>query len=514
MKKELILIFGNLIVLAGGALAQDSSGTFLPTEQMMNRYDFYNRQVISQPVSTISNYSKVEAGYMYVDGGFRPKQEAPVQRSMYFNTEGTKQVAGFKVSGSFSFSRDTKDSVAYTLQDGISGSTPYYFYSAFPGNWEINRYTLQGILSRQFFHNRFTVVAGAKYLATNAWRSNDPRTDQFDHSMKGDLGLLFKIHKNHTLGLNGGLLLDASENTNEYRNKDYQDNLQFIDRINFIQYGYGLTLIQTTNRSIISKAPGWNAGGLYQFTLPAAGRFTLKGGYSRKNAEYFRRPSSSDPMKFVYGQFKEWSIGWDGLWESDQYEKGQWTLSASYNRTKGSDFHMLLNGNNYVYHQEYFSLSPAYLHKKDGQPVYELWMIGRYRDHSRADGSTSHLARYKTLSADLGAAGYWRFRKAGVLKMMAGAGVTKNTSDELKVPPSQETDFSGAVVYHDYYYYTASVLNINGAITYYFPVKKTTAFAGFSFRQQSATLADKTVMATEYPGNRRILWQFNIGIGL
>lgn len=514
MKKQLILIVGNLGMLAGGALAQDSSRSFLPTEQMMNRYDFYNRQAISQPVSTITNYSKVEAGYIHTDGGFRLKQEAPVQQSMYFSTEGTKLVGKFRVSGSFSFSRDTKDSVAYTLQDGISGNTPYYFYSAFPGNWEINRYTLQGILSRQFFNDRLTLAAGAKYLAMNAWRSNDPRTDQFDHSMKGDLGLLFKLHQNHTLGLNGGLLLDATENTNEYRNKDYQDNLQFIDRINFIQYGYGLNVIQTTNRSIISKAPGWNAGGLYQLILPAAGRFTLKGGYSYKNAEYFRRPSTSDPMKYVYGQFKERNIGWDGLWESNQYEKGQWTLSASYNRTKGSDFHTILNGNNYVYHQESFSLSPSYLHRKERRPVYEIWMHGRYNDHSRADGSTSHLARYKTISVDLGAAGYWRFGKTGVLKTMAGAGITKNTDDVLQVPPSQETDFSIAVVYHDYYYYTASVLNINAAITYYFPVKKTTAFAGFSFRQQSATLADKTVEATGYPGNRRMLWQFNIGIGL
>lgn len=510
--KQFFLLIPGLLSLLSIAQGQDST-IGIPTEQFLRKYSFFADQTISHPLNPTTQYSSVEGGARVTNGGYMLKQDAPSMRSVFFETLGTKQVGKYKVNGSFSFSRTIKDSVAFTLREGVLDPSPYYFFSFGKGNWEINRYKLHGVVSRDLVENKLTVAAGAFYTTLNAWRSNDPRTDQFEHALRGELALLYKPHRNHSFGVGGGILLDTKENSNEYRNKDYQSNQLFVNYTNYIQYGYGLGQKYTTGRSIESRGPGWEINGVYQANS-SLGSITIKGELAKRETGYFRNPTSTATAKYIYGNFQETTTSWEGLWVGPKKMLQQWQLHATYKKHTGKDFHEILQANNYVYHNEKFCVTPSFLHLKNNKPKYELMLHGDYNDLARSDGSSAHYVRNKTIAAGLTGVYYFSFKNGSVLKAGVGATLRKKLSADMELGESQETEFSRQVVYSDFYYYAADALQANLDVAYYLKVKKRQAFAKVSLLNQDAEIEKNVPSYISKPGSNRFMWQLSIGIGL
>jgi hypothetical protein len=490
------------------AAAQDSarqklSGTF------RQRYDFFTGRALTHSLGSGQEYASAEVNYKTVSGNYRARQDAARETGMSFFTEGTRKINKYSVSGSFGFTRTLKDSMGYTLRSS-QHPAPYYFYSGAKGNWEISHYQLRGLISRQV-GEKLSISAGGRYQAGNAWRSNDPRTEEFLHDMSGEIALLYRVHKRHTLGLGGGYGVANEENNNEYRKKDYQDNLLNMPYINVLQYGYGLSVIQTTNRRMDKKGERTSAGAVYRGAF-GFGTIVSTVGFTRAHSRFFRNATDATSARYDYGSFDEDIWEANLLWEGAAKGPQRWSLAAAYKDHFGKDFNSVLNGNNYIYKEEKWQLQPIMAHWSDNCLQYELRINGSLSRMYRADGTTDHLTNYKNASMGLGGSYYFSGKKeARFLKLSAGVQWKQNLEKTVSVPKSQESLFTKEVVYYDYYYNGADHMSFSGEALYNVPVKKLPLFIRAAVEHQKASMPAATVAAEALPGTSR--WFSSIALG-
>jgi hypothetical protein len=511
MNKKLIIIF-LLISLSNFVNAQDSirykhSGLF------QQEYDFYLRSAITQPLLPLKQYAITAASYTDTKGDFMAKQDAPKQNEISFLTEGTRKIKKYLVSGSFSYSRIMKDSVSHTLGNNEQAA-PYYFYAGSKGNWELSRYNLQGIISTPFLGDKITASFAGAYHVGNAWRSNDPRMENFSHNMEIEGAIHYNINARHTLGTSVGISSISEENSSEYRNKDYQDNLLNMPYINVINYGYGLSVIQTTNRQINSYAKGESVNGVYRGIFDF-GTIALTTGYNSIHSRFVRKATESATANYFYGKFYEEILTSDIMWTSPKKGTQTWSFRASYKDHYGTDFNTILNGNNFVYYNTQFSIKPIFGHLKNNQLQYEIGLNGALSRLYKADGSTDHIADYRNADMGILASYYFSGKNAdNFLKISAGANWRKNLDAKVSAPGSQVNTFTKEVVYYDYYFNGANSTSYTFSALYNFSVKNLPFFIKSTYQIQNAKLPEITLPAAAFPGTERHSGSFALGFTL
>ena len=496
-------------LFAGLVQAQDSarlkhSGTY------QQGYDFYSRRALTQPLQPVEQYAIVSASYAWEKGDFVPRQEAAAQREMQFLTEGTRKVKAYRVSGSFAFSRMFKDSMGYTLRSQV-GPAPYYFYSQAKGNWEISNYKLQGIVSRSLLKDKISVSVGGDFRAGNAWRSNDPRTEEFNHDVTGETAVHYAINGDHTIGIGGGYRRLAEENSNEYRNKDNQHDATNNPYLNRIQYGYGLSEIRTTYQVIERRATGTKLNAIYRGQFDW-GNIAATAEYSEMQSDFYQNPKESNTTRLTYGSFDEDIRHFDLLWELPRSTGNSWSIRSIYQDHYGKDFQTELNGNNYIFNEQLFTLQPLMAHQNTEGLHYEAGLKAGWSKLYRADGTTEHRASYK--NADFGIFGGWYIsgkQPENFLKLSAELNWRKNLDAAVTVPSQQETSFSKEVVYYDYYFHGANYTELTGGILYNRQVRNLPFFLKMTLQYRKAKLPDASLAAAELPGTDR--WRSVLTLG-
>lgn len=500
-----------LLLISRHGVAQDSSH-YRFTELFGQQYDFFSASTLVHPLLPVDEYAIISASYRQEQGKYIARQNSPAEEFITFKTKGTRQLRGFKVSGMFAYAHIGRDSVGYIL--GNYGVTsPYYFYSQAKGNWEVSKYDLNGMVSRSFADDRLSVSIGGAFNAGNAWRSNDPRMEEFMHNLEGSLALHYRLAAAHTLGIQGTFGSLALENSNEYRNKDYQSNLENLAYINYINYGYGLNTMQTTGRQINHFREGFSLGGVYQARL-SSGSLTLTGETGSRNSRLLRKASEAASANYRYGDFEEQIHKADLMWMSRETASGRWAVKAHYLDHIGKDNNTILHGNNYVYYHNELAVKPVYAFVKNGRTHSEVSLTGGRERLYQADGNTDHVADYIRSHAGITGALYLPAGKTGLVKVLAEA--TKSWSDraQLTVPASQENDFTRGVAYFDYYYQAAGVNSIKAEILYNLPVKNTDFFIKADYTLQQAKLPAVKHAATELPGSKREIFCLSLGFTL
>lgn len=498
--KNIILII-LLFPIMKNMQAQDTTVcTF--SDLFQQQYNFLSENVITHPLLQKKEYALISADYNVNQGDFIAKQGSPKEKDVTFLTKGTRQLNTFKVSGMFSYTHTTKDSVGYTLGNHEQAA-PFYFFAGAKGNWEVSNYRMKGIVSKTFNDEKFTVSAGGSFDAGNAWRSNDPRMEDFSHDLGGKLALHYKFYSKHVLGISGGFNSKAQENSNEYRNKDYQDNLQNLPYINFVNYGYGLNTIQNTNRQMNSYADGINIGALYNGVFDQ-GTFTLSGGLERIKSKFLRKSSEASSANYAYGKFDEQIKHAELLWINTPTGNSHWSLKADFLEHYGTDFNTILNGNNFVFFRNEFSIRPVYGILNKRQLKYEISLYGRRSRLYKADGNTDHKSDYK--NTDLGISTAWyTYSKKGrnYLKIHASMIARINNKAGVQVPKTQENIFSREVVYYDYYFMGAKSTTSKIGALYNFSIKNNLFFVKADYQFQKAILPDLSLITNVLPGSKR-----------
>ncbi|MET0394341.1 MAG: DUF6850 family outer membrane beta-barrel protein [Chitinophagaceae bacterium] len=490
--------------------AQDTaSANAVFAEQFHRRYDFFAGGIATQPLTGISNYMTLNAGYRQTGGAYRQAQEAPRQRDLSFFTEGMRRTGKYLVSGSFVYTHTLQDSVSYTLRYGLTNPQPYYFFAYRKGNWQVGQYRLQGSVSRAFLREKLHAGLSVKYNTINAWRSNDPRPEQFSYNMHIDAGLLYRFLPKHAAGVSGSIIRTNTENTVEYRNKDYQMSLAFPEYVTRIQYGYGFEdRISTAPLKSNTTGYGWQA--VYKGSF-AFGEVAVKGGYTSLESKIEGAATALLPTG-KYGEFYEDSWNAALYWDY-QRQRNRFSLLAEYTNHLGRDFNQFLQANNYVYSFEQLRLQPLFTHIKDNKPRYELGLDLRLSDLFRADGNAGTLADYLQAQAGVSAAWFAHFPGRQLLKTTIAAAY-RQSIDPLYTSPVQQSVFISSVIAHDYYYFSADTWRADLSLLYSIPVKKVNAFIRLQAGYEKATIPAGTVQAAALPGDQRWYWQAGAGVSL
>jgi hypothetical protein len=500
MHKNIILIF--FLFIGHQSLHGQDSTISKFSNLFQQQYEFYSENVITHPLVQKKEYALVSLAYNLNQGDFIARQEPTRQKDVTFLTKGSRQLNSFKVSGMFSYNHSLRDSVGYTLGNHDQAA-PYYFYAASKGNWEVSKYNLNGIVSKSFKDDKITVSMGGTFKAGNAWRSNDPRMEDFSHDLGVKLALHYQVNSKHTIGLSGGINSIAEENSNEYRNKDYQDNLQNMPYINFVNYGYGLNTIQNTNRQMNSFGDGVNMSVGYNGNFDL-GMLTLTGGVERVKSTFLRKSSLSSNANYAYGKFDEQIKHADLLLTNAPSGNNLWSLKASVKEHYGTDFNTILNGNNFIYFTNEFSLRPIYGILKDARLKAEFSLFSSRSRMYKTDGNTDHRVDYK--NTDLGVAGAWYHygKTAGkYLRMNVSLTSRINNEADVHVPKTQENNFSKDVVYYDLYYMGSNSTTFGFGILYNFPIKNNLFFVKGDYQIQNAVLPNFSQIPSAFPGKRR-----------
>ena len=496
------------MMLANTVAAQDSAN--LVSGIFQQQYGFYSMETLSQPLNKISNYTHVEAGYRSKGGTFMQAQDATKERTIFFNTQGTRQVKKYLVSGSFNYEQIKQDSVGYTLRYGLNDPAPNYLYAAAKGNWQITKYNLQGIVSRAVAKDKLLVGAGLTYDAHNAWRSNDPRPEYFFYLMDLDATLHYILRQGQSIGVEAGYIRKSTETTINYRNKDYELSTSYPAFKSYLQYGYGFVRLNDNN-FFKSQTQGYKAKGIYR-KVYNSGEGALKGGYTYTSSKFTVTPNRYE-LNGTIGWFYEKTWNGEAYWKHRQ-GNNIYSMVANYIHHAGSDKNVFLNGNNYLYLHEQAGIAPIYAHIKNKFLQYELGLDARYHLLSRADGNAAECAVYKY--AEVGAHGAYYFptnNKGDFLKTRLNLGLFAPIASLLQ-SPIQEPDFTKNVIYHDYYYYTAHSFSGGLDLQYQHAIKQVKTFLRMQANYQKANIEQGAIQAASLPGDNRWWWQCSVGVNL
>lgn len=486
---------------------QDTS-LMVHSSQEQQQYDFFSKETISQSYLPLTNRSLLQAGVSLTGGDFKLSQDPSKQKQFFFDTEGTKKVGKYLISGTFRYDYYVQDSLAFTLRNDPDDTAPYYFYAAKNGNWEKGKYTLQGIVSRLTNNKKWGIAVGANYLANNAWRSNDPRPEYFSHAMKGSASVRYNFLKNQSVAIAGNIHRKSSETNIEYRNENYSLSLLYADYVNYMQYGYGFSAVQTTGRRIRSNTDGWGWNALYHGSFPI-GDFTLKGGYTLLNSHYIK-PAVGTETEVKYGDYFEDIYNAAFLWQH-KIQQNKLSIEANYKNHLGKDFNQRLNVNNYVYSFEKISINPLYGHLKNDVLKYELGVNIEISDLFRADGVSNVTTDYQRALYAVSGAWYKHFKNKNSLKTQAKLALSVPISSEV-TEPIQQSNFIKSVVFYDAYYHRSNSFLADLEILYTFGLKNIRPFTKVKGNFTNAQLTDEVLPVAILPGNNR--WNISWSIGI
>lgn len=503
-----------ILLLPGFGLAQQDSSIQRHTESFQLQYNRYAKDVITQPLLKNRNYGIVELGYRAEEGEYMEAQAPQKQNEIFFYTEGSKQIRKILVSGSFGWYNNQTDSQAFTLRQNYKDPVPYFYYAAQPGNWQTIRYRLQGIASVPLLNDKLTLGAGGTYNSFNAWRSNDPRPEEFNYELSGTALAHYRVLPKHTIGIAGGYIRKNYDNTWEYRNDNNSTRPLLAV---YIQNGYGNVepMKGMLSGFISTNTTGYTAEGLYEgeFTF---GTFTARGKYQKNNTEVFRKPVARDELKQVFGTYKDDSYAVNVNWLKTN-ARNVFNIGFDYFDELGKDQNERLAANNYIYAMQQAKIYGLWSRLNDNRKMkYEIGASARLEDHLKMDGSVGQKAEYQSMDASISGAYYFYFpSNNSTLKTGLKAGFRQPLHAEA-VSVSQIFLFSQGVVYRDYYYFNASSASIGGNITYQFPVKKMNMFINAAAHYVSASIPAPVagLIPYSYPGNNRMQWQCSIGLNL
>ncbi|MGN6418214.1 MAG: DUF6850 family outer membrane beta-barrel protein [Pseudobacter sp.] len=512
LRSNIISLF--ILLLPGIGLAQQDSALQPHTESFQLQYNRYARDVISQPLLKHRNYGSVQLGYRSEEGGYMEAQAPQKQNELFFYTEGSKQIRKILVSGSFGWYNNQTDSQAFTLRQNFKDPVPYYYYAAQPGNWQTIRYKLQGIASAPILNDKLTIGAGGTYNSFNAWRSNDPRPEEFNYELSGQALLHYKILPKHTLGIAGGYTRKNYDNTWEYRNDNNSTRPLLAV---YIQNGYGNVepMKGMLSGFISTNTNGYTAEGLYEGIF-SIGTITATGKYQKNKTEVFRKPMARDELKQVFGTYKDDSYTLNVNWHKKTV-RNLYNISFDYFDELGKDQNERLAANNYIYAMQQASIAGLWSRlNNDRKMKYEIGVAAKLEDQLKMDGSVGQKAEYQSVNACVSGAYYFYFPASkSSLKTGLRAGFRQPLHAEA-VSVSQIFLFSQGVVYRDYYYFNASSVNMGATLNYQFPVKKLKAFitAAGNYVNASIPASVAGLIPYSYPGNNRMQWQCSIGLNL
>jgi hypothetical protein len=458
--RRIKLLIGSLLLSATAVAQYDGvADSVFSYQPITDRYHLSMQSVAGMVLYPIKNTGKVSLSGMQETGGFRTAQ-TPQQHSVIgFDTEGNRTLGKFKVYGNFSFSRVWDDSLAWS-QGALSDlSQPYYFAAQKAGQYIRQVYHMNGRVAYTLVADKLFVGAGIDYLYNTAVRKVDPRPSVKNLSVIAQPDIAFKTGR-HLLGLTVNIGYGDENAEVSYTSTKYQNNLElYPERTNWLMMGMGYMQPRTSEKSEITDNS--RLLGLTVSDVFTGEKWTI---HSRLQWDQQRARFMTDKSNSLARE--QW-----GLYTTQTYQfemqaqqgvahnlhlRGRIQNGDDYNTYKIPNKVDPLNGTNYTYRGAALQLGYDHLaeNKRGISPGWGATID--WRSEAKNDHVTSHQLEYATISPTLNGGIYGRTKQGDKFQALLTAGMQFPLSQQVGAAPTQFTAFTTDVLYHDYYYWSAT----------------------------------------------------------
>ena len=452
-----------ILCLSVPVLAQSESGTdsLLREQQEQQQLRLSMTSIGLLEWAGTDSYGLTELVVRQEEGSFRRAQEAYSRQSVSFYSEGLKRLGRFSLAGSFLFDRQSEDSLANTLDGFFNELKPFYYFAGKHGEYERQRYDLNALMSYSLIPEKIYIGLGADYQKDASTGSVDPRTEvnSFSLLLKPEVSMRTG---NHQISAGAIWGYGNEEAGVAYKNDDFKHSLLYPDRIYYSNQGYGFLVIRDT--AVLRRYDrhvGWTLSyqtQLNRWNVQARMRHLISNTdnthSTRTRKDYFTRSS-----------FRKEDIS-AAVLISEEHDKRRQQFELTVLNQSGQDFNSVFQAHNYsAVNRDYF-LSYSYQRKQNERWQPEMGASLRYRHLMKEDLAADHYFMAQTVQPGLVFASSHRFQNADRLRISLSPSYRIPLNTEVVVPPTQENVFTETVVYPDYYYFSAEVLEISAGAEY------------------------------------------------
>lgn len=398
----------------------------------------------------LESYGKVDLKYSISTGDLRKAQQSYTYKSPEFFTEGYAKLDRFRIAARFSFNKIFEDSLAFGQRNNLDDLTAVYAYAAKSMSYERQNYSANTSF-RFDFHPFFSASLNLDYLKHWSVGQADPRLKSDVFQLKLSPGIIYNS-ENHSLGLQGVYGRGDEQFSLQYKNREYQTSLLYPDRIHYINYGYGSSVIKDS--STIEKYENIVGAKLHYELRNKKNSWRIFGEYEKGEIESFNQKRSSNqnqgPIAILYSH--EYMMGLTFHQKEDFHENYAFIDVYSRNVYDGN---LKTSGNLGIvnYEASVLSATMGYYFKSllNAKQSWELGGKLGYHSEERIDRSSSVFFNSQSIISEI------PFQYSTSQKEMDWI---LGINLRWKLPIQQEIEYSSyslsefvkQVVFTDYYY--------------------------------------------------------------
>lgn len=412
--------------------------------------------------STLKGFGEAQVYYDSRQTNFRTAQTAQKKQTAAFEARGYNKIGSrLHVSGSFLFSKEWQDSLAYSLQGLDRSGIPGYYFVPKAGKFE--RQTYQGTAHAGYVWkpNKWRSDLQLSYTHHWATRSVDPRMEHYTMQLILKPSVSYQVGKVQTTLQ--GIWGYANAQTNlSYKHTPYTFGNAFPEYQYRTSYGYGSVSLPLDSANLRQyhhyrgialqgKVDGsrWNMLWHAQYQ-----QIEVKSTNDmRKMVNYFVR------QRFIMDELHLSVLGIrPGI--------NPTSIRLEWNFRQGDDFNANVRRKNYLLDQWDASFSFAQALHTDSRLPKEFGIDGTLLHDQRKDGSTSHSMQRTWMDIGVPLALSYVFPTQSRLRWSVRPSYRVSLKNELHIPATQHNEFSLGIAYPEYYYYGTNALSLQSRLEF------------------------------------------------
>lgn len=394
MKQKVKLLF-FLLAVSSAVNAQLTDSLSLKENAF---YSSLQNQVWESPLlysnSQLKEYTFTQVDFSQKKLGLKRVQTAEKITDYNFSAEGIFNVKNnLRLFGDVLFNKSYENELGYNLSSERTEDqnvlSPNYFFAPKKGNWEHQKYNLNGGFSYQF-QNNILLGANLFYKAHKSFRNIDPRPEIETSHYGGIISSGYR-YKNHSVTAGGSFSQKTNTGSIIYVN-DNQNAPIYTETFTRFSSGYGRIIFNNSYNSYIYKTFDKGFGFGYQYQ---AKKQSLSVNYSfNKSMEncYGKDANGNVYIDETLVRFKYRIINHKA--KLDYWFDGATTdykMGLNFDSQQGDNFSVAENGQNFRMSKDKIGFYTGLLKKENNLVLYSFEFETAYTEHQYIDllGSTN-----------------------------------------------------------------------------------------------------------------------------
>jgi hypothetical protein len=454
--------------------------------------------------------SIIGLGYQFDRGNLIEAQGSTMTNQLSLRSEGTTEIRGINLFGSFSYQKVFEDSTRFAHQTRNNQTTPYYFGSPAYNHYERSVYDFNLLAAKKLVNGKLTGGLGLNYHIADHFSDNDPRGSIKEYRLNSQLALGYRVTRHLNLGIAYQLGYGQEKFNIGYKNRTYYESLVYPRYVNYIINGYGEPQPRVSRRNYNNFL---NSGGpqlSINITNTNFGAFYLLTSLNKETQVYDYRTGEEITELANYELVKtEFNL----LWINQNLLSGKVSAQFTYQSNQGEDFNLNFLAKNYLFNGRNLGIATNYI--TDGKKTKFNYAIGvKNYSEERIDGITGNNVYFSNLLLKASFGFNHLFSKNR--SFGGGIGITNNfnLADRLSISPANESFFTREVILHNYLYHTATTYMVETSVNYSFPFFNAmqSAITLRSNYQISTNLKSLQRTLSSVPGNDRFLGEISFNL--